>query len=92
MSIRYPHLCEPIRLGNVIFRNRMFSAPMGGTDITADCCVGPRTVGFYELRAMGGAAAVTASELVVHPGTDASWQPGKLDICSRCNFKAWCSA
>ena len=54
------------------FRNRMFSAPMGGTDITADCCVGPRTPGFYELRAKGGAAAVTASELVVHPETDAS--------------------
>lgn len=45
---------------------------MGGTDITADCCVGPRTPGFYELRAKGGAAAVTASELVVHPETDAS--------------------
>lgn len=70
--MKYPHLCEPIRLGNITFRNRMFSAPMGGTDITSDCCVGPRTPGFYELRAMGGAAAVTASELVVHPQTDAS--------------------
>ena len=72
MARKYPHLCEPIRLGNVVFRNRMFSAPMGGTDITSDCCVGPRTPGFYELRAKGGAAAVTASELVVHPATDAS--------------------
>lgn len=72
MARKYPHLCEPIRLGNVFFRNRMFSAPMGGTDITSDCCVGPRTPGFYELRAKGGAAAVTASELVVHPATDAS--------------------
>ncbi len=68
----YPHLSSPIRLGNVTFRNRMFAAPMGGTDITADCSVGPRTPGFYELRAKGGAAAVTASELVVHPATDAS--------------------
>ena len=69
---KYPNLCAPITLGRVTFRNRMFSAPMGGTDITADCCVGPRTPGFYELRAKGGAAAVTASELVVHPKTDAS--------------------
>ena len=68
----YPHLSSPIRLGNVTFRNRMFAAPMGGTDLTADCSVGPRTPGFYELRAKGGAAAVTASELVVHPATDAS--------------------
>ena len=37
----YPHLSSPIRLGNVTFRNRMFAAPMGGTDITADCSVGP---------------------------------------------------
>lgn len=72
MTRKYPHLCSPIKIGNVTFRNRMFSSPMGGTDITADCCVGPRTPGFYELRAKGGAAAVTASELVVHPETDAS--------------------
>lgn len=72
MNYKYPHLCSPITLGRVSFRNRMFAAPMGGTDITADCCVGPRTPGFYELRAKGGAAAVTASELVVHPQTDAS--------------------
>ena len=50
----------------------MFSAPMGATDITADCSPGPRVQGFYELRAKGGAAAVTVSELVVHPETDGS--------------------
>lgn len=72
MTPNFPHLCAPITLGRTVFRNRMFAAPMGGTDITADCSVGPRTPGFYELRAKGGAAAVTASELVVHPGTDAS--------------------
>lgn len=72
MKTKFPHLCQSITLGRVTFRNRMFSAPMGGTDITADCSVGPRTPGFYELRAKGGAAAVTASELVVHPQTDAS--------------------
>ncbi|MCQ2229057.1 MAG: NAD(P)/FAD-dependent oxidoreductase [Bacteroidales bacterium] len=69
---KYPHLTSPIQLGRVTFRNRIFSAPMGATDITADCCPGPRTQGFYELRAKGGAASVTVSELVVHPETDAS--------------------
>lgn len=72
MNQKYPHLLSPIRLGNVTFRHRMFSAPMGATDITADCSPGPRTQGFYELRAKGGAAAVTVSELVVHPETDGS--------------------
>lgn len=69
---KYPHLTSPIKLGNLFFRNRIFSAPMGATDITPDCCPGPRTQGFYELRAKGGAASVTVSELVVHPETDAS--------------------
>lgn len=68
----FPLLNSPIQLGRVVFRNRMFSAPMGATDITADCCPGPRVQGFYELRAKGGAAAVTVSELVVHPETDGS--------------------
>ena len=84
----YPHLSSPIRLGNVTFRNRMFAAPMGGTDITADCSVGPRTPGFYELRAKGGAAAVTASELVVHPATDASHM-FHLNLTTPGNLAGW---
>ncbi len=72
MNTKYPNLLSPIRIGSVNFRHRMFSAPMGATDITADCSPGPRTQGFYELRAKGGAAAVTVSELVVHPDTDGS--------------------
>ena len=72
MKRKYPHLSQPITLGNVTFRNRMFASPIGATDITADCVPGDRTQAFYELRAKGGAAAVTISELVVHPETDAS--------------------
>ena len=33
MKRKYPNLCKPIQIGRVTFRNRMFSAPMGGTDI-----------------------------------------------------------
>lgn len=72
MERKFPNLCKPIKIGNVYFRNRMFGAPMGGTDITADCTVGPKSTAFYELRAKGGAANVTVSELVVHPKTEAS--------------------
>ncbi|WP_319369985.1 FAD-dependent oxidoreductase [uncultured Ilyobacter sp.] len=72
MERKYPNLCKPIKLGNVYFRNRMFGAPMGGTDITADCTVGPASTAFYENRAKGGAANVTVSELVVHPETEGS--------------------
>ena len=66
MERKFPHLCSPITLGRTTFRNRMFSAPMGGTDIMNDGCIGPKSTAFYELRAKGGAAAVTVSELMVH--------------------------
>lgn len=72
MQHKYPNLCKPITLGGATFRNRMFSAPMGGTDITNDGCIGPKSTAFYELRAKGGAGAVTVSELMVHPSTDGS--------------------
>ena len=72
MKRTFPHLCSPLTIGNVTFRNRMFSAPMGGTDITNDGCIGPKSTAFYELRARGGAAAVTVSECMVHPQTDGS--------------------
>lgn len=72
MKRTFPHLCSPLVIGNVTFRNRMFSAPMGGTDITNDGCIGPKSTAFYELRARGGAAAVTVSECMVHPRTDGS--------------------
>lgn len=72
MERKYPHLCSPITIGRVRFRNRMFSAPMGGTDITNDGCIGPKSTAFYELRGKGGAGAVTVSECMVHPKTDGS--------------------
>ncbi|MBQ7446622.1 MAG: FAD-dependent oxidoreductase [Eubacterium sp.] len=72
MKRNFPHLCQPITIGNITFRNRMFSAPMGGTDITNDGCIGPKSTAFYELRAKGGAGAVTVSECMVHPKTDGS--------------------
>ena len=30
MQYQYPHLCAPITIAGVTFRNRMFSAPRGG--------------------------------------------------------------
>jgi len=72
MEHKYPNLCKPIKIGSVWYRNRMFSTPMGGTDIENDGCIGPKSTAFYEYRAKGGAAAVTVSELMVHPATDGS--------------------
>ena len=72
MKRKFSHLCSPITVGRVTFKNRMFSAPMGGTDITNDGCIGPKSTAFYELRGKGVAGAVTVSECMVHPKTDGS--------------------
>lgn len=72
MVKKFPNLCTPIKIAGVTFRNRIFSAPMGGTDITNDGCIGIKSTAFYELRAKGGAGAVTVSECMVHPETDGS--------------------
>lgn len=53
MERKYLNLCRPITIGGITFRNRMFSAPMGGTDISNDGCIGPKSTAFYELRAKG---------------------------------------
>ena len=71
MKRKFPHLCSPITVGRVTFKNRIFSAPMGGTD-TNDGCIGPKSTAFYELRGKGVAGAVTVSECMVHPKTDGS--------------------
>lgn len=72
MKRDFPNLCKPLKIGRLTLRNRMCSAPLGATDVDAQGTPGPRTLGFYEARAKGGAAIVTVSELVVHPETDGS--------------------
>ena len=72
MDRKFPHLCSPIQIGNVTFRNRMAAAPTGGTDISPEGCIGRRSIAYYEHRAIGGAASVTVAELVVDPETDPS--------------------
>lgn len=72
MERKFKHLTSPLVVGKTTFRNRICSAPMGGTDITNDGCIGDKSKAFYELRAKGGAAVVTVSECMVHPLTDGS--------------------
>ena len=71
MTHKFPHLCSPITIAGRTFSNRMFSAPMSGTDISMTAVSVPN---LQPLRASckGGAAAVTVSECMVHPETDGS--------------------
>lgn len=68
----YPLLCSPIKLAGLTLKNRMISAPMGFPDLTQDGLLTRDAIAFYELRARGGAAAVTVGEAVTHYRTGKS--------------------
>ena len=69
MQRKFSNLFSPLRVGNVTLKNRIISAPMTYPILTSDGCLTPEAIAFYELRAKGGAAVVTVSELIVHGAT-----------------------
>ena len=69
MNRKYQNLFSPLRVGAITLKNRIISAPMTFPILTSDGCLTPQAIAFYELRAKGGAAVVTVSELIVHSAT-----------------------
>ncbi len=67
MTRKFPNLFSPLKVGRLTFKNRIISAPMTFPILTSDGCLTPEAIAFYELRAKGGAAVVTVSELIVKP-------------------------
>jgi 2,4-dienoyl-CoA reductase-like NADH-dependent reductase (Old Yellow Enzyme family)/thioredoxin reductase len=61
---RYPHLFSPIRLGNTLFRNRLFAAPLGYCYYSSRSYPLDETIGFYENLALGGVASVNFGSAV----------------------------
>ena len=64
-KLKYPHLFEPIKLGNTIFRNRIFASPTGFRDFTSEDFITPDGFAYYERKALGGAASVSVGETCV---------------------------
>ena len=64
-ELKYPHLFEPIRLGNVLFRNRIFAAPTGYQSGTGTNTLCEDSIAYYGRKALGGAASVATGELIV---------------------------
>ena len=60
---------SPLKIGGVTLKNRIISAPMTYPILTSDGCLTPEAIAFYELRAKGGAAVVTVSEVIVDSKT-----------------------
>ena len=63
--MNYPHLFEPIRIGDTLFRNRVFSSPTGHPDVSLEGIFTDDVIAYYERKAKGGAAAVTLGEAIV---------------------------
>ncbi|MBN1190321.1 MAG: FAD-dependent oxidoreductase [Dehalococcoidales bacterium] len=61
---KYPHLFSPIKLGNTLFRNRLFAAPLGYCYYSSRSYPLDETIGFFENLALGGAASVNFGSAV----------------------------
>ena len=68
-ALKYPNLFKPIRLGNTLFKNRIFAAPTGCLDLSHGGIPTPSAVAYYERKALGGAAAVTIGDCIVDTAT-----------------------
>ena len=64
-ELKYPHLFEPIRLGNVLFRNRIFAAPTGYQSGMGTNTLCEDSIAYYGRKALGGVASVATGELIV---------------------------
>ncbi len=62
MAVKYPHIFSPIKIGNVIFKNRIWSTP-GGVHLLYDQQNHPNehAAAYYWAKAQGGAACITYS-------------------------------
>jgi 2,4-dienoyl-CoA reductase-like NADH-dependent reductase (Old Yellow Enzyme family)/thioredoxin reductase len=78
---KYPNLFTPIKLGELVLRNRILQAPMGPNNLTPEGYLTPETIAFYEARAAGGAAVVTIGESIVHSRTGAGHKTS-MDLLS----------
>ena len=62
---KYSCLFRPIKLGNTLFRNRIFSAPTGLYDLTPQRVPTDDYIAYFERKAKGGAASVNIGECYV---------------------------
>ena len=64
----YPNLFSPVKIGKLIFKNRLFMAPLTGNNLIVDNRPSDQGIAFYNARARGGFAQVTVSE------ADVDWE------------------
>ena len=65
MKLEYPNLFKPLRLGKTIFKNRIFASPTGFQNGDHLMLPNDEMIAYYELKAIGGAAAVTMGDCLI---------------------------
>jgi 2,4-dienoyl-CoA reductase-like NADH-dependent reductase (Old Yellow Enzyme family)/thioredoxin reductase len=69
---KYPNLFSPIKIGPLIFKNRIVSAPTSVAELSPECYLTKDNIAYFKLKAKGGAAVVTVGESIVHSATGRS--------------------
>jgi len=72
MNSKYPNLFSPIKIGTLIFKNRIVSAPTSLAELSPESHLTRDNIAYYKLKARGGAAVVTVGESIVHSATGRS--------------------
>ena len=67
--LKYPHLFEPLAIGSVVFRNRIFSSAQGFYNVAKDNLPNRDEAAFFGRKAQGGFAAVCVGDCIVDSET-----------------------
>jgi len=71
--VKFQHLFSPIKIGSLVLRNRIMSAPTSMADLMPPEGYPTReNVAYYKMRAQGGAAVVTLGDVIVQGSTGKS--------------------
>jgi 2,4-dienoyl-CoA reductase-like NADH-dependent reductase (Old Yellow Enzyme family)/thioredoxin reductase len=73
MNPYFPHLFSPMKVKNVTYRNRIFSAPSALKDLSDHDHITVKNIDYLRRKAQGGAAVVTLGEGYVHPTGVVDW-------------------
>ena len=79
MKLKYPHLFQPLRVGNLTLKNRILLSPTMMSQFDKGGYPNQQTISYYEGKARGGAALVTIGETAVDQDRAPS-HPGHLNV------------
>ncbi|MCI9135734.1 MAG: hypothetical protein HFI31_16355, partial [Lachnospiraceae bacterium] len=73
MNPYFPNLFRPMKVKNVVFKNRIFMSPTSLKILTDHDYLDYNSFDYFERRAEGGAAVITVGDVVVHETGAVKW-------------------